>query len=82
MTNYKKLYELMSLAQQAIDTSHYGRCEKLLRQLLQEAFETGDNKIIAEVSTAFMEFHRLHAIEALKILKRIDPIQAKRKDLS
>ncbi|GAH81195.1 unnamed protein product [marine sediment metagenome] len=82
MASYEKLYNLIHLAQRAADTGHHSRAEKLLRQLLQEALETRDNKIIAEVSTAFIEFRRLRAIEACEILKRIDPIQSQRKELS
>ncbi|GAI71969.1 unnamed protein product [marine sediment metagenome] len=82
MTDYRKLYELMHLVDRAIDTCHYSRAEKLFRQLLTEAFESRDNKIIADVSIAFIGFRRHHAIETLKILKRIDPIQAQRKVLS
>ncbi len=82
MTDYKKIYELLHLVDRAIDTSHYGRAEKLFRQLLTEAFESRDNKIIVDVSIAFIGFRRHRAIETLKILKRIDPIQAKQKELS
>ncbi|GAI82230.1 unnamed protein product, partial [marine sediment metagenome] len=76
MTDHKKIDELIHLAQRAMDTCHYGRAEKLFRQLLQEAFESKDNKIIAEISIAFIRFRRVRAIETLKTLKRIDPIQA------
>ncbi len=82
MTDYKKLHELIHLTQHALNTRHYGRAEKLLRRMLVEAFETKDNKIIYEISKTFMEYRRLRAIDVLHILKRIDPIQAKRKELS
>ncbi|MBA7615436.1 hypothetical protein ES703_22717 [subsurface metagenome] len=82
MTNYKKMHELIHLAERAVNTQHYGRAEKLFRQLLHEAFKSGDNKIIAEISIAFIGFRRHHAIETLKILKRIDPLQSLRKELS
>jgi len=82
MTNYQKINELIHLVDRALNTDHYGRAEKLFRQLLKEAFESGDNKIISDVSMAFIGFRQTRAIETLKILKRIDPIQALRKDLS
>lgn len=82
MTNYKKLYELIHLTQHALNTCHYGRAEKLLRQMLKEAFATNDNHVISEISKTFLEYRRLRALEVLRILKRIDPIQAKRKELS
>ncbi len=82
MTNYRKINELIHLADRAMTTCHYGRAEKLFRQLLQEAFESGDNKIIAEVSRAFLVCRRLRALETYQILKRIDPLQSQRKELS
>ncbi len=82
MTNYKKIHELIHLVDRAMSTCHYGRAEKLFRQLLQEAFESEDNKIIVKVSMAFAECRRRRALEALKILKRIDPIQSLQKELS
>lgn len=82
MTNYEKIRELTHLVDRAMTTCHYGRAEKLLRQLLQEAFESGDTKIIAEISIAFTACRRLRALEVLEILKRIDPIQSIRKDQS
>jgi len=82
MTNYKKINELIQLVDGAMSTCHYARAEKLFRQLLQEAFESGDNKIIAEVSMAFMVCRRLRALEVLEILKQIDPLQSQRKELS
>ncbi len=82
MTDYKKFNELVHLVDRAMTTCHYDRAEKLFRQLLQEAFESGDNKIIFEVSKAFIVCRHLHALEVLQILKRIDPIQSSRKDLS
>ncbi len=82
MTDYKKINELIHLVDRAMSTCHYGRAEKLFRQLLQEAFESEDNKIIGKVSMAFAECRRRRALEALKILKRIDPLQSQRKVLS
>jgi len=82
MTNHKKINELIHLVDRAMSTCHYGRAEKLFRQLLQEAFESEDNKIIAEVSKAFLVCRRLHVLEVLEILKRIDPLQSLRKELS
>ncbi|MBA7697615.1 hypothetical protein ES703_106282 [subsurface metagenome] len=82
MTDYKKLHELMHLVDRAMSTRHYGRAEKLFSQLLTEAFESRDNKIIVNVAIAFIGFRRHRAIETLKVLKRIDPIQAKQKELS
>ena len=82
MTNYKKMNNLIHLADRAMETHHYGRAEKLFRQLLREAFETGDNKIIGNVSMAFLECRRRRALEICEILKRIDPIQSQRKVLS
>jgi len=82
MTGYKKLYELIHLTDRALSTGHYGRAEKLFRQLLREAFDSGDNKIIAEISTAFMNFRKARALEALRIIKLIDPMQSLRKELS
>ncbi len=82
MTNYKKIHELTHLVDQAMATCHYNHAEKLFRQLLQEAFESGDNKIIYEVSIAFMKFHQARALEVLEMFKRIDPIQSQRRELS
>lgn len=82
MANYEKLYNLIHLVDRAMETCHYGRAEKLFRQLLQEAFETGDNKIIGNVSMAFIECRRRRALEVCQILKCIDPIQSQRKELS
>lgn len=82
MTNDNKIKELVHLVECAMSTCHYGRAEKLFHQLLTEAFESGDHKIIAKVSMAFIECRRRRAIEVCKILKRIDPIQSLRKELS
>jgi len=82
MTDYKKIHNLIHLVDRAMSTCHYGRAEKLFEQLLQEAFESEDNKIIAEVSMAFLVCRRLHILDVLEVLKHIDPIQAKRKELS
>lgn len=82
MTDHKKINELVHLVNRAMATCHYARAEKLFRQLLMEAFESKDNKIIYEVSLALIECRRLRALEVLGILKRIDPIQAQRKVLS
>jgi len=77
--NYKKIHELILLVTRATETHHYGRAEKLFRQLLQEAFKSKNTYIIAEVSKAFIECRRRRAIEICEILKRIDPIQSQRK---
>ncbi len=82
MSSTKKLYELIHLADRAMTTCHYNRAEKLFRQLMLEAFRTKDNKIIYEVSKAYIVCRQLHALDVLRILKRIDPLQAQRKDLS
>ncbi len=82
MSSTKKLYELIHLADRAMTTCHYNRAEKLFRQLMLEAFRTKDNKIICEVSKAYIVCRQLHALDVLRILKRIDPLQAQRKDLS
>ena len=82
MTNYEKLCELHHLANRALQTHHYARAEKLLQQMLEEAFSTGNHKTIYVVSKTFLTFRCLRALEVLEILKRIDPIQAKRKVLS
>ncbi len=82
MTNYRKINELIHLVDRAMTTCHYSRAEKLFRQLLQEAFESGDHKIIAEVSRAFLVCRRLRALETYEILKRVDPLQSQRKELS
>ncbi len=82
MAPNEKLSNLIRLVDQAMTTCHYDRAERLFRQLLQEAFELGDNHFIAEVSKAFMVCRRLRALETCQILKRIDPIQAQRKELS
>jgi len=82
MANYKKLYELAHLVDRAMTTYHYGRAERLCRQLLMEAFETENNKIIYGVSKALLECRRRRALEVLEILKRIDPIQSLQKELS
>lgn len=82
MNNYIKLYELIHLTQHALITQHYGRAEKLFRQMLSEAFKTENKKIIHDISYTFIAYRRLRAIEVLKILKQIDPIQSQRKELS
>ncbi len=82
MAPNEKLDNLIHLVNQAMTTCHYDRAERLFRQLLREAFETGDMEIIAEVSKAFMVCRRLRALDALQILKRIDPIQSLQKELS
>ncbi len=82
MVNYEKIHNLMHLADRAMRSCHYARAEKLFRQLLSEAFKSGDNNIIGHVSMAFMEYRRRRILEVLEILKRIDPIQSQRKELS
>ncbi len=82
MAPNEKLDNLIHLVDQAMTTCHYDRAERLFRQLLQEAFEIGDNHFIHEVSKAFIECRRRRALNALGIFKRIDPIQAQRKELS
>ncbi len=82
MRRYRKLYELTLLIEQAMLTEHFGRAEKLLRQALEEAFKTEDNKIIGNISYTFMTCRRIRVIKALEILKRIDPIQSQRRELS
>ncbi len=82
MTNSNKIAELAHLIDRAMATCHYGRAEKLFRQLLQEAFESEDKQIIARVSLAFMKCRQLRAIDALQMIKRIDPIQSQRRELS
>ena len=82
MTSYRKLFALIHLAQKAMDTHHYTRAEKLLRQLLIESHKSKHTVIFKLAANALLETRRLHILEVLEILKRIDPIQAQRKDLS
>ncbi|GAJ17285.1 unnamed protein product [marine sediment metagenome] len=51
-------------------------------KLFQEAVKTKDAKLINHASEALIEHRRLHIAHVLRDLKRIDPIQAKRKALS
>ncbi len=82
MTSYKKCYELIQLANRARVNGNFTLAEKFIKQLLQEAVKTKDIKLINHAAETLLEHRRLHLAHVFKILKRIDPIQAKRKALS
>ncbi len=82
MTRYRKIFNLIHLAQQAMDTHHYTRAEKLLRQLLIESHEHKHARIFKLAENALLECRRLHILEVLGDIKHIDPLQALRKVLS
>ncbi|MBA7617480.1 hypothetical protein ES703_24795 [subsurface metagenome] len=82
MTNYKKLRDLIYLADKAKANNNYTLAEKFMKQLFTEALKSRDPRLIKHTAEALLEHRRLHLAHVLKILKRIDPIQAKRKVLS
>ena len=80
--NHKEALAILDLIKHAMDTGHYARAEKQINRLLQEALETKDYEMAHQVSIAFIKCRQLHILDVLRILKRIDPIQAQRKVLS
>lgn len=82
MTNFRKLYELVHLAQRALSGCHYRRAEKLIEQILVEAQKANEDEIFELAEKALTDCRRYHFLNALHELKRIDPIQAQRKELS
>lgn len=82
MTKYKKLYELVHLANRALANCHYHRAEKLIVQIILDAQKTNDDEIFKLAQQALTDCQRFHFLDVLRILKRIDPIQALRKDQS
>lgn len=82
MTNYKKLYNLIHLAHRALSSCHYHRAEKLIVQIIVDAEKANDTEIFELAKQALTNCQRFHFLDALRILKRIDPVQAQRKDLS
>ncbi|GAH90284.1 unnamed protein product, partial [marine sediment metagenome] len=82
MTKYKKLYELIHLADRAKANGNFPLAEKLIKQLFLETLKGRDARLIKLAANTLFEHRRLHIAHVLRILKRIDPIQAQRKDLS
>ena len=82
MTQYKKLYELVHLANRALVNCHYTRAEKLIVQIILDAQKANDDQIFELAKQALIDCQRFHFLDVLRILKKIDPIQAQRKDLS
>lgn len=82
MTNYKKLIDLVHLADRALSSCHYHRAEKLIIQIILDAQKANDDEIFKLAKQALIECQRFHFLDVLRILKRIDPIQSSRKDLS
>jgi len=82
MTDYKKINNLIHLADQAMTNHHYPLAKKLLRQLLHEALESKDYRTAYLIGKAFGKCQDLHILDVLSDLKQIDPTQAQRKDLS
>ncbi len=82
MTNYRKINELIHLAYRALVSCHYTRAEKLIIQILLEAQKAKDWVTFELAKKALTDCQRFHFLDVLRILKRIDPIQAQRKELS
>lgn len=82
MTDYKKINNLIHLADRAIAEHHYPRAKKLIEQLLHEALEAEDYRTAYLVGKALTRCQDLHILDIIRDFKRIDPIQAKRKVLS
>lgn len=82
MINYEKINNLIHLADRAKANDNYTLAEKLMKQLFIEALKSKDTALITHVAEALFEHRRLHIAQVLKILKRIDPIQSQRKELS
>ncbi|GAH25746.1 unnamed protein product [marine sediment metagenome] len=82
MTNHQKLYDLVYLARRALASCHYARAEELIKQLFRESVKAKNTEIIKLSSNALLECRRFHFLDVLHELNRIDPIQAKRKELS
>ncbi|GAJ05054.1 unnamed protein product, partial [marine sediment metagenome] len=56
--------------------------EKFIKQLFLETLKGKDSKLIRIAAETLFEHRRLHIAHVRKILKRIDPIQSQRKELS
>ncbi len=82
MTNYRKIYELIHLADRARANGNYTLAEKFIKQLFVEALKSKDARLIATAAETLLDHRRLHIAHIRKMLKRIDPTQAERKVLS
>ncbi|GAI72532.1 unnamed protein product [marine sediment metagenome] len=82
MTNYTKIDNLIYLAHQAKDNGNFPLAEKFIKQLLLETLKGKDAKLIRIAAETLIEHRRLHIAHVHKILRRIDPIQSKQKELS
>jgi len=82
MTDYKKINELVHLANRALAGCHYHRAEKLITQIMVDAQKANDANTFKLAKQALTNCQRFHFLDALHEIKRIDPIQAQRKELS
>jgi len=82
MLEYKKLYDLIHLADRAKANDNYTLAEKFMKQFFAETLKSRDARLIKLAASALFEHRRLHIAHVFQILKRIDPIQAQRKELS
>lgn len=82
MTNYKKLQDLIYLTDRAKTNGNYTLAEKFIKQLFLEALKSRDARLIKLAADTLVQHRRLHIANVFRTLKRIDPIQAKRKKLS
>ncbi|MBA7668457.1 hypothetical protein ES703_76569 [subsurface metagenome] len=82
MTDYKKINDLIHLAYRALVSCHYTRAEKLIIQIILEAQKAKDWTTFELAKKALTDCQRFHFLNVLRTLKQIDPIQAKRKELS
>ncbi len=82
MTNYKKMHELIYLADKAKANDNYYLAEKFIKQLFVETLKSKNARLIKVAAEALLEHRRLHITHVFKTLKRIDPLQALRKELS
>ncbi|GAI71968.1 unnamed protein product [marine sediment metagenome] len=82
MTDYKKINNLIDLAHRAKTNGNFPLAEKFIKQLFLETLKGKDAKLISIAANTLIEHRRLHIAHVRKTLKRINPIQAKRKELS
>ncbi|GAH57517.1 unnamed protein product [marine sediment metagenome] len=82
MTGYKKINELLHLADRAKANGNYTLAEKFIEQLFVEALKSKDAKLITIAAETLLEHRRLHIANVLRDIKRIDPLQSLRKALS
>jgi len=82
MTNYKKINELIHLADLAKANDNYILAEKFIKQLFVEALKSKDARLISTAAETLLEHRRLRIANVLRDIKRIDPLQSLRKELS